>query len=405
MSHFRFPRTTRPIEQELMDTVIHPMEHQQHELEEVGSVHSESSGTSSDSSSSDSSTILASRPPPVTHMTSERRCWICFGDSSDSQGKWVKPCQCSLEAHQSCLLDWIAENQKASPTKTVRCPQCSASYHLAQRNSIVLALFTLVDSLVRTTAPYVTVLGLGCSIVIICTTYGAYSIMIMFGQREGERLIGNPNSWTWRTWIGLPLIPVALISTKTKWGDVILPIAAASFLRATHYRLQMDCFRWHISPAALTFGVIPWIWNVYSLTQRYLTRTLSLQEPINNNDRSSNNRRRSSATEENNISDRERHLELDMIQGRGGSIGLSLIGALLWPTFSSLVGGLLYKSHWIRRYFPETFHRNLLGGCLFVVAKDIGNLIYKYERIRQYRSRRVKSFEEVNQQQRRHRRV
>jgi hypothetical protein len=119
MSHFRFPRTTRPIEQELMDTVIHPMEHQQHELEEVGSVHSESSGTSSDSSSSDSSTILASRPPPVTHMTSERRCWICFGDSSDSQGKWVKPCQCSLEAHQSCLLDWIAENQKASPTKTV----------------------------------------------------------------------------------------------------------------------------------------------------------------------------------------------------------------------------------------------------------------------------------------------
>lgn len=144
--------------------------------------------------------------------------------------------------------------------------------------------------------------------------------------------------------------------------------------------------------------------NVYSLTQRYLTRTLSLQEPINNNDRSSNNRRSSSATEENNISDRERHLELDMIQGRGGSIGLSLIGALLWPTFSSLVGGLLYKSHWIRRYFPETFHRNLLGGCLFVVAKDIGNLIYKYERIRQYRSRRVKSFEEVNQQ-RHHRRV
>lgn len=142
----------------------------------------------------------------------------------------------------------------------MRCPQCSASYHLAQRNSIVLALFTLVDSLVRTTAPYVTVLGLGCSIVITCTTYGAYSIMIMFGQREGERLIGNPNSWTWRTWIGLPLIPVALISTKTKWGDVILPIAAASFLRATHYRLQMDCFRWHISPATLTFGVIPWIW-------------------------------------------------------------------------------------------------------------------------------------------------
>jgi hypothetical protein len=68
--------------------------------------------------SSDSSTILAPRPPPPV-VTEESRCWICFGDSSDSQGKWVKPCKCSLEAHQSCLLDWIAENQKASPTKKV----------------------------------------------------------------------------------------------------------------------------------------------------------------------------------------------------------------------------------------------------------------------------------------------
>lgn len=94
-----------------------------------------------------------------------------------------------------------------------------------------------------------------------------------------------------------------------------------------------------------------------------------------------------------------------MINGRGGSIGLSLISALLWPTFSSLIGGLLYKSKWIRHYFPETFQRNVLGGCLFVVAKDIGNLIYKYERIRQYRSRRVKSYDEVQQaRQRYHRR-
>ncbi|KAG1456378.1 hypothetical protein G6F56_006844 [Rhizopus delemar] len=354
MSHFRFPRTTRPIEQELMDTVIHPMEHQQHELEEVGSVHSESSSDS---------TILAPRPP-----VSERRCWICFGDSSDSQGKWV------------------------------RCPQCSASYHLAQRNSITLALFTLIDSLVRTTAPYVTVLGLGCSVLITCTTFGAYTVMIMFGHKEGERLIGNPNGWTWKTWIGLPLIPVMLISTKTRWGNFILPFAAASFLRATHHQPQIDWFQW--SPVALTYGVIPWFCvlyrNAYAYTQRYLTRTLSLQETENTNQSS---RRRSG-----DISDRERHLELDMIQGRG-STGLSLIGALLWPTFSSLMGGLLYKSKWIRRYFPETFQRNVLGGCLFVVAKDIGNLVYKYERIRQYRSRRVKSYEEVHQHRHHHRHV
>ncbi|RCH97256.1 hypothetical protein CU097_006149 [Rhizopus azygosporus] len=416
MSHFRFPRTTRPIEQEMLDTVNN-IDHSLNE-EDNTSVHSNMTTSSNNSahsnSSSDSSTILASRPLPHTHMTaaSERRCWICFGDNSDSQGKWVKPCQCSLEAHQSCLLDWIAENQKASPTKTVRCPQCSAEYHLAQRNSITLALLTLMDSLVRTSAPYITVLGVGCSILITCTTYGAYSIMVMFGQKEGERLIGNPNSWTWKTWIGLPLIPITLISTKTRWGDFILPVAAASFIRAIGYRPEGGWFRSSVSPAALTFGVIPWICvfyrNAYTLTQRYITRSLSLQEPsIITNSANSNifSRRRSSISGEENISDRERNLELEMINGRGGSIGLSLISALLWPTFSSLIGGLLYKSKWIRHYFPETFQRNVLGGCLFVVAKDIGNLIYKYERIRQYRSRRVKSYDEVQQaRQRYHRR-
>lgn len=124
MSHFTFPRTGRPVPRDLSNSVVLD----DGILEDgASSLLSNRSGdgdsTSSNNSvctadSSDSSTILAPRPrQPVT--VEEPRCWICFGDSSDSQGKWVKPCKCSLEAHQSCLLDWIAENQKASPTKKV----------------------------------------------------------------------------------------------------------------------------------------------------------------------------------------------------------------------------------------------------------------------------------------------
>jgi hypothetical protein len=39
-----------------------------------------------------------------------------------------------------------------------------------------------------------------------------------------------------------------------------------------------------------------------------------------------------------------------------------------------------------------------------VVVKDIGNLVYKYERIRQYRSRRVKNYDEVIKSNRNRRR-
>jgi hypothetical protein len=140
----------------------------------------------------------------------------------------------------------------------VLCPQCSTPYYLAQSNNITLALLTVVDSLVRTSAPYVTVLGLGCSLLITCTTYGAFTVMTLLGPRAGERLIGNPTSWTYKTWIGLPLIPVLLISTRTRWGDVILPVAAVTMLRATGHTPQNIRFTWPMSPA-LTIGIMPWI--------------------------------------------------------------------------------------------------------------------------------------------------
>lgn len=197
-----------------------------------------------------------------------------------------------------------------------------------------------MDSLVRASAPYVTVLGLGCSLLITCTTYGAFSVMTLLGPRDGERLIGNPANWTYKTWIGLPLIPVLLISTKTRWGDAILPVAAVTILRAAGHTPQNIRFTWPMSPA-LTIGIMPWIRlfykNAYKLVQRYMTKNLSLQDPIIlSSNRTS--RRRGSSTD--NISDRERNLELDMINGRDtSSIGLSLIGVLLWPVISSSMGG------------------------------------------------------------------
>jgi hypothetical protein len=126
MSHFRFPRTARPIEQEMMNTVVlhndildgDDSSQDSTTLAQTGNSDSSNSSVVSSGDSSDSSTILAPRQPQRT-VVEERRCWICFGDSSDSQGQWVKPCKCSLEAHQTCLLDWIAENQKASPMKKV----------------------------------------------------------------------------------------------------------------------------------------------------------------------------------------------------------------------------------------------------------------------------------------------
>lgn len=111
-----FPRTGMTMDREIMNSVV--LDNDILDTEDLLSNSTSSSQSASTVDSSDSSTILAPRQPRV-ETEDEQRCWICFGDNSDSQGKWVKPCKCTLEAHQSCLLDWIAENQKASPTKKV----------------------------------------------------------------------------------------------------------------------------------------------------------------------------------------------------------------------------------------------------------------------------------------------
>lgn len=103
-----------------------------------------SNASTSSTSSSSSSTILAPRPtashttttehlvleqvssPPQPVVSTpqyddeEKRCWICFGEEEDSEGKWVKPCKCSLICHEECLLNWISENQKGQPFRKVK---------------------------------------------------------------------------------------------------------------------------------------------------------------------------------------------------------------------------------------------------------------------------------------------
>jgi hypothetical protein len=115
----------------------------------------------------------------------------------------------------------------------------------------------IMDSLIHTAAPYITVLGLGCSMLITSTTFGAYTVLTMFGTKQGEKLIGNPAFWTWRTWLGLPAIPVALIASRLKWADNALPAAALLLLRLTgvSYPLKIT---WPPSPAVM-FGLLPWV--------------------------------------------------------------------------------------------------------------------------------------------------
>ncbi|ORZ19625.1 hypothetical protein BCR42DRAFT_449342 [Absidia repens] len=392
----------------------------------------------------------------------DHRCWICYGEDSDSEGKWVSPCPCSLVAHEKCLLDWINENQKGSPRKTVHCPQCASAYHLVEAPSWILSLLGVVDEATHTIAPYITSLGLGLSLLVVTTTYGAFSVLLLFGSQEGERILGSPSFWTWRTWVGLPSIPLALLSTRSRWADSTLPFAAFLFLRVSAsspsssftsfflpsssasspalpatpasstspFSLPHIQLSWPPSPLA-TLGILPWarlFYNtVYYAAQSLIFRQLSLKTAHQQQQQQlqqQNQRRRQRSNSNrlvlvddqtvNRISDDhnidpttttmtaieqqgpERSTELDILLGRGpSSVGMLFMGTLLWPVIGNLAGNCLGQVNWIREKLPEPFHRNILGGCLFVVIKDAGNLLYRYQKVRQYRSRRIQNYKEI----------
>lgn len=68
-------------------------------------------------------TSTSSQPTSISAATASyqepNRCYICFGTDEDSDGRWVKPCQCTLISHEDCLLDWIDKNRQQFARKQV----------------------------------------------------------------------------------------------------------------------------------------------------------------------------------------------------------------------------------------------------------------------------------------------
>lgn len=65
----------------------------------------------------------------------------------------------------------------------------------------------------------------------------------------------------------------------------------------------------------------------------------------------------------------------------------TVVGALLLPAISSLVGTLFLEG-----YIRHTFRRNVLGGILFVVTQDILSMFYRYFRHKRQSQRTIRDY-------------
>ncbi|GJJ73210.1 hypothetical protein EMPS_05568 [Entomortierella parvispora] len=347
----------------------------------------------STSQSPPSNTIAASSSPSGPYQEPSR-CYICFGTEEDSVGRWVKPCQCTLISHEDCLLDWIDKNRQQFARKQVRCSVCNTVYRLAEPNSTLLNIYSTLDSLVQAGIPYLTFLGLTCSVLITSTTYGAYAVLTVCGTEEGEKLLGSPNPWGWRVWTGLPMIPMILIFSRTRILDSFMPLIP--LLIVGNEQLQVT---FPPSPA-LTLSVMPWVRMAYNsvwaeMVVRLETRWRQQQIAASGVSRlgiSASIDQDSTATAAAAAAANGADDELSLFDRR--DLGRTIVGALLMPAISSICGSFLGNFAFIRTRIPDNFHRNILGGCLFVLVKDLAGLFGTYQELKRKRVRRIREYAE-----------
>ncbi|WPH02851.1 Hypothetical protein R9X50_00571900 [Acrodontium crateriforme] len=245
---------------------------------------------------------------PDTEEKEEQTCWICFGDSSEDtpdSSPWRDPCPCALTAHESCLLDFIAD--KESPTNSrnqlkaqrIECPQCKSEIKLSRPKDYLVDAVRAAERLAtRAITP-------GALVVLAGIAYkgsmslGIHSIYAVFGLEEGHQIlepllslgmqpslevyIGEAHAlsmiWdtvrhrasAWMMYLGVPMIAPALILSRTSYADNALP--AISLLFITAHRLSsddsVDYTQWPPT-ASFAFACLPYVRSVYNLLYKAL---------------------------------------------------------------------------------------------------------------------------------------
>ena len=90
----------------------------------------------------------------------------------------MHPCNCTLVAHEACLLTWIKSAQQDAKRSgnALKCPQCGAEYELESENPLSLRILNAFNSLLQFSGKAITVAGTAC--LVLSFGFGALNILV-----------------------------------------------------------------------------------------------------------------------------------------------------------------------------------------------------------------------------------
>ncbi|RDW70343.1 hypothetical protein BP5796_08740 [Coleophoma crateriformis] len=447
----------------------------------------------------DTPVIAATPTTPPAPLDEVRECWICRQeDTEDTPGssEWRSPCPCSMQAHESCLLEWITDKESARPGESpmvedIVCPVCKHQYQIDRpKDYVVIAadrIRKVARGLILPTAAS-TIIGTVYSGFLI---YGMNSLELVFGYEEAKYVMAASardraihanmysRAWyrgihqairimdpflpatdcvaNWKLFVGLPLIAPALVLSRTRLADplfALLPVCY--FVWRDDQRGLRD---WPPTPA-MAFSVLPYIRSAYNQLygiafselekkwDRAVQRTPREGETVEGIQAAN----QAANAEDNAIFDLQVIVEEEVAEadipaeiqerldqqdqheqqpegapgpqaprpaGRNQNnwelqqnistvhVVSTVMGALMFPPISSLMGDLLRltlpsrlvvkpSSRWsvggARGILQEKWGRTLIGGCLFVVLKDVVTLYCKWKKAKDFGKRKIVDF-------------
>lgn len=212
-----------------------------------------------------SPTLDASNPEP-------QKCWICYMDETEDtplNSEWRSPCPCALTAHEACLLDWLAdlENPRSRKRNTAKmvCPQCKTEIVVTRPRSYIVDVVRMVERLAGRLVLPGMAFTLAGTVWAGCCAHGVYSMYFVFGTDEARHILEESIDGTWHPGLnlGLPLIPLVLIFSRTRYAEGLLPAVPVLFFATHQPGEQLDLDFWPPNPA-MTFAALPYVKSFYS---------------------------------------------------------------------------------------------------------------------------------------------
>lgn len=388
-----------------------------------------------------------------------RKCWICYTDETEDSplnAEWRSPCPCALTAHEACLLDWLADmenprsrRRNGRPSKML-CPQCKSEIVVSRPRSYIIDVVRLVERLAgRLVLPGV-VFTLAGTVWAGCCAHGVYSMYFVFGTEEARRIFEESldGSWSPSLNLGLPLIPLVLIFSRTRYAEGLLPAIPVLFFATHGSTHEPDLDFWPPS-AAMTFAALPYVKSFYTtlyerLFGKFERKWLAEVQPRAGETEGEQQDAAAALDDRGNNAQILMEIDLELQVGLGGdeddaqappagqnqaggggpvlglggrgqneliadtsSLADTVLGALIFPAISASMGGLLklvLPKSWttpspavLEKGRPSLLQtrwgRSVIGGCVFVLLKDALVLYCRWKLAQTHRKRKILNYD------------